>query len=132
MKLLCSCARSIVKVRHISKQHQHVALILITLVGQHVLPLEAVETGCVSPPADIVGWWPAEDNAGDPVGGNDGVLLNGITFTNGRVGQGLNSSACVNIRPAIRAAGSTPEPALDTSNRSLSTSFNKSAWSMWA
>ena len=38
-------------------------------------------------PADIVSWYRAEGDASDFVGDNDGTLLNGATFTAGKVGQ---------------------------------------------
>ncbi|HTY87434.1 MAG TPA: immunoglobulin domain-containing protein, partial [Candidatus Acidoferrum sp.] len=42
--------------------------------------------GCANPPFGLVSWWPAEGNANDIIGGNNGTLLNGVTFTNGEVG----------------------------------------------
>src|SRR6516225_8540289 len=41
---------------------------------------------CVPPPEGLVGWWQAEGNGYDAVGGHDGVLQN-VGFTNGVVGQ---------------------------------------------
>ena len=45
---------------------------------------------CVSPPAGLVAWWPGEGDALDLVGGNDGTLGGGVTFTNGEVGQAFS------------------------------------------
>ena len=38
----------------------------------------------------LVSWWPAEGNAGDIVGTNDGTLCGGVGFTNGIVGQAFD------------------------------------------
>ena len=41
---------------------------------------------CVTPPSGLIGWWPAEGNVTDFVGGNNGVTVN-VHYTNGVVGQ---------------------------------------------
>ena len=41
-------------------------------------------------PSGIVSWWPAETNAFDVVGSNDGTLVNGATFAPGKVGQAFS------------------------------------------
>lgn len=38
---------------------------------------------CVAPPAGLVGWWPGDGSTTDLVGGNNGVLQNGATYSNG-------------------------------------------------
>jgi len=35
---------------------------------------------CVSPPPDLVSWWPGDGNALDIQSGNNGTLQNGATF----------------------------------------------------
>ena len=47
------------------------------------------QPACAPPPSGIQAWWPAEGNANDIVGTNNGVLLGGLGFTNGEVGQGF-------------------------------------------
>ncbi len=47
----------------------------------------ALEPTCVPEPPDLIHWWPGDGNADDVVGGNDGALMNGATFTVGKVGQ---------------------------------------------
>jgi hypothetical protein len=42
---------------------------------------------CDSAPSGLVAWWPAEGNANDIVGTNNGTTTGGITYTNGEVGQ---------------------------------------------
>lgn len=38
-------------------------------------------------PSGAVAWWHAQDTAGDAIGGNNGSLEGGATFTNGKVGR---------------------------------------------
>ncbi len=47
-------------------------------------------TTCTPPPSGLVAWWPAESNADDVVGGNDGTLLNGTTYETGMVGTAFS------------------------------------------
>lgn len=51
--------------------------------------VEAITPPCVAPPSGLVSWWPAEGNALDIVGGNDGVLTN-VGFAAAEVGQGFD------------------------------------------
>ncbi len=53
------------------------------------LRLERLEDRCLlsAPPAGLVSWYRAEGDASDYAGGNNGTLLNGATFTAGKVGQ---------------------------------------------
>jgi outer membrane protein assembly factor BamB len=41
-------------------------------------------------PPSVISWWPGEGDATDRVGGNNGRLFGGITFTTGKVGQALS------------------------------------------
>jgi uncharacterized repeat protein (TIGR03803 family) len=54
------------------------------------LSLAELPSGCTPPPSGLVGWWPANGNALDIVGGNNGTLENGVTFAPGEVGQAFN------------------------------------------
>ena len=51
--------------------------------------LVVTTNNCVTPPAGIVGWWPAEGNANDIIGGDNGTLEGGATFAPGEVGLGF-------------------------------------------
>ncbi|HEY2083077.1 MAG TPA: hypothetical protein VGI88_09855, partial [Verrucomicrobiae bacterium] len=42
---------------------------------------------CTPPASGLVGWWRAEGNADDAVGGNNGTLVGGVGFGTGEVGQ---------------------------------------------
>src|SRR5262249_11164290 len=50
-----------------------------------VLTVSVVQ--CAPQPADLVGWWQAEGNGTDSAGANNAVLLNGVDFAAGLVGQ---------------------------------------------
>ena len=54
-----------------------------------VLTVTALPNPCLPPLAGLVGWWPAEGNANDLLGTNNGVLVNGATFAPGQVRVGL-------------------------------------------
>lgn len=45
---------------------------------------------CVPPPSGLVHWWPANDNANDIIGGDNGILQGGVTYTRGEVGEAFN------------------------------------------
>jgi CSLREA domain-containing protein len=45
---------------------------------------------CIDPPSGLVSWYPADNNAADIVGPNNGTLLGGITFAPGKFGQSFN------------------------------------------
>ena len=42
---------------------------------------------CDPSPSGMVSWWPGEWNATDLIGGSNGVINSGVTFTNGMVGH---------------------------------------------
>jgi hypothetical protein len=55
---------------------------------------------CDPAPSGLVSWWPAEDNANDIVGTNNGILEGGASFGPGEVGQAFsfnNTNADVRI-----------------------------------
>jgi|SRR6266850_5270795 len=48
------------------------------------------QSNCVAPPSGLAAWWQAEGNAKDIIGGINGVLVNGTSFTTGYVGQAFS------------------------------------------
>jgi Concanavalin A-like lectin/glucanases superfamily len=62
------------------------------LSTNEVAELYAVESpgGCTAPPAGLISWWPAEGNAFDQAGTNNGSLVGPVSFTNGEVGQAFS------------------------------------------
>ena len=81
-----------------------VLLVAFTLVDH------AVGQVCVEPPAGLVSWWPADGNADDMAGGNDGVLMGGATFAPGKVGQafflnGIDAFVNAGNAPSLHVSG---------------------------
>jgi hypothetical protein len=65
-------------------------------------------------PSGLVSWWPAEGNGNDVGGINNGALLNGVTFTAGKVGQafclnGTNQYVSIPDSPSLRPTNLTVE-----------------------
>ncbi len=48
------------------------------------------KTGCTSPPPNMIGWWKAEDNPLDTLGGNPGVLTGNTAYASGMVGRSFS------------------------------------------
>ncbi len=48
--------------------------------------VQADTTNCLTPPGDLVGWWPAEGDATDLATYNNGTLHDGVSFAAGKVG----------------------------------------------
>jgi hypothetical protein len=44
----------------------------------------------VAPPSGLISWWKGENNANDQLGINNGTLMNGATFAQGKVGQAFS------------------------------------------
>ena len=60
------------------------------LLASNIFSSSPVHADCAAPPDGMVGWWKAEANAKDIVGGACGVLYPGTTFSAGAVGQAFN------------------------------------------
>ncbi|HYE66632.1 MAG TPA: LamG-like jellyroll fold domain-containing protein, partial [Pyrinomonadaceae bacterium] len=55
------------------------------------LSIAAQASACVSPPADMVSWYPADGSSNDLIGTNsNGALQNGVGFTAGKVSQAFS------------------------------------------
>lgn len=50
-------------------------------------PLRASAQSCTPPVSGLVAWWPAEGNAYDTNGGNNGTVEQGVTFGPGEALQ---------------------------------------------
>src|ERR1035437_1634133 len=82
-------------------------------------------TTCVTPPSGIVAWWPAEGNANDIVGTNNGILQAGASYAVGKVGRAffLNNAnayvrvpASASLKNIATANGLTIEGWIDVTN----------------
>ena len=60
---------------------------------------------CAEPPTGLVAWWPGNNNASDSVGTNNGVLLDGATFSQGKAEQAFAFDG-INDSVRIPASGS--------------------------
>ena len=52
-----------------------------------MVTLSVTAVVCTPPPSGLVGWWRAEGNANDAIGGNNGVITGAVSFAAGEVGQ---------------------------------------------
>ena len=82
-------------------------------------------TACVTPPSGLVAWWPAEGNANDIVGTNNGILQAGASYAVGKVGRAffLNNAnayvrvpASASLKNIATANGLTIEGWIDVTN----------------
>ncbi|MGH7488495.1 MAG: LamG-like jellyroll fold domain-containing protein, partial [bacterium] len=76
--------------------------------------VDAGSGSCVTPPGGLVDWWPGNGNANDVVGGNNGTLIGGASFTAGEVGQafsldGVDDFVSFADSPALRPTNLTIE-----------------------
>lgn len=70
-------------------QVTQVALQLVPTTGG-ILIVVTWGSVCVPAPFGLVSWWQGEGNAQDAAGGNNGALMNGTAFAEGRVGQAFS------------------------------------------
>jgi hypothetical protein len=63
------------------------SLIVSGLLALDLLSFASAQADCVTPPSGLVAWWPAEGNANDIAGNNNGALQGGVSFALGEVGQ---------------------------------------------
>ena len=75
------------------------------------------EQACISPPADLISWWPGDGNANDIQGGNNGTLMNGATFAPGEVDQAFQFNG-----------GSDRVFIADSPNLAITASLTLDAW----
>ncbi|MDO9068905.1 MAG: LamG domain-containing protein, partial [Deltaproteobacteria bacterium] len=69
-----------------ASQFDHVG----TLYNGAAIVADSTAPICTEPPANLVSWWNAENNADDSVGTSDGTLQNGATYAAGKVGQAFS------------------------------------------
>ena len=71
-------------------QNQPVAPATMTSAARRtnnqLVPMDS-GSACVRPGSGLVSWWRAEGGASDAMGANPGTLVNGASFSDGKVGQ---------------------------------------------
>jgi len=118
--------------------------VLVTNAFGSILSSNAVLTVnlsplCDPPPSGLVGWWPGEGNANDSVGTNNGTLVGGATFANGKVGlgfrlDGTNGYVQIPDSDALKPANVTIEawvwldPNVNTGPSGESIIFKRNSW----
>jgi serine/threonine protein kinase len=99
------------------------ALRVETGFGKTELPVKLIKSIRVAAmgksgqmPSGLVSWWPAEGNANDIVGSNNGILQGDTTFAPGEVGQAfsLNASASSSVRIPYAPSLITPAYTVET------------------
>jgi hypothetical protein len=63
---------------------------VVTFLMLVLFSTAAMALPCVPAPSGLISWWPAEGDADDSIGGNNGMLVKGVGFTNGMVGQAIS------------------------------------------
>ncbi len=64
--------------------------LILAYVGAVMLVLpDAVASGVV-PPVGLVGWWPGDDSPDNEAQGSNGVLHEGVSYVNGKVGRAFH------------------------------------------
>ncbi|PWU11251.1 MAG: hypothetical protein C5B50_23740 [Verrucomicrobia bacterium] len=89
--------------------------------------LSFLQTSCTPRPSGMVGWWQGEGNPVDVVGGNNGMLLGGVSFGPAMVYQGFvsdgNSGSYVQLAntPALQVQSFTIEAWVQRASATVST-----------
>jgi hypothetical protein len=97
---------------------------------------------CIPAASGLAGWWPAEGNANDVIGGDNGTLQGGATFAPGEVGQGFrfdgtNGYVQIPDSDALKPTNVTVEawvwldPSLPSGRGGEQIVFKKNTWSAW-
>ena len=90
-------------------------LFLAVLANGFLAVVETCVADCVTPPANLIGWWAGDGNASDQTGTNNGTLAGGATATaTGMVGQcfsfdGTNAYVSIPDSAALRPTNFTVE-----------------------
>ncbi|HTQ52678.1 MAG TPA: LamG domain-containing protein [Candidatus Acidoferrales bacterium] len=94
---------------------------------------------CTPPPAGLVSWWPAEGNAYDQTGTNNGTWNGSVNYTNGEVGQAFKFDGVSSYVQISNSASLNPPgpfsiegwiyPTLDGSQKIISKWGDQGVWS---
>jgi amino acid permease len=64
--------------------------VIVVIVFAFISMIGITASSAEASPSGLVAWWKAENNANDSVGGYNGTLYGGTTFTSGKVGQAFS------------------------------------------
>jgi hypothetical protein len=78
-----------VRIRRVRTAFACCLLVSAAMLGLLATNHADVQT-CTPPPPNIISWWPAEGNANDLEGNNNGTLEGSTTFAAGEVGQAFS------------------------------------------
>jgi RHS repeat-associated protein len=65
-------------------------LVVTNFTGSLTSSAATLTLTCDGPPSGLVGWWQGESNALDSAGTDNGIVTNGVSYTNGVVGTAFN------------------------------------------
>ena len=87
----------------------------VTTLEQRSQPQCMIPEGCppvqkLPQPPKLIGWWPADGNASDVVGGHNGILSGDVTFGLGRTGQAFNFDGNSSVSLGSLGIDSDTEP----------------------
>ena len=77
--------------RRLAMKPRSTFLVGSVLLITAMLAGHAAAQDCVEPPAGLVSWWPADGNADDVFAGHDGLILGGMGFQPGMVGDAFSA-----------------------------------------
>jgi len=66
--------------------------------------------GCITPPPNLVGWWPADGNTNDLAGGHTGTISGGVTFAPGKVAQAFSFDGTGSVSVGSLGISSDTQP----------------------
>jgi hypothetical protein len=98
---------------------------IATIFFTGVLTAGVIASNCLPPPEGLISWWPADGDATDLVGANDGTLVGGAGFAAGHVDDaflfdGVDDLVSVPDSPTL-AFGTSDSPSPSGSNSMIST-----------
>ena len=67
-----------------------ISILMVMGIFTFNFPQAAAVDACITPPADMISWWPGDGTANDIMDANNGTLEGGATFAAGKVDQAFS------------------------------------------
>ena len=67
-----------------------ISILMVMGIFTFNFPQAAAVDPCITPPADMISWWPGDGTANDIMDANNGTLEGGATFAAGKVDQAFS------------------------------------------